>query len=120
VIISDLLARSADFLSIGTNDLAQYTMVMDRENSFMNDFFDPINISLFRMIKMVIDNAHRYKRKAAVCGEMAADTELTKILLSMGVDELSVTPSEILAVRREVCHTNVCDISQETLCELWD
>lgn len=119
VIISDLLARDADFLSIGTNDLAQYTMVMDRENSLMNDFFDPINISLFRMIKMVIDNAHRYKKRAAVCGEMAADLSLTKILVAMGIDQLSVVPSEILPLRKEVCGINIGEIGDETLQQLW-
>lgn len=120
VIISDLLIQNADFLSIGTNDLAQYTMVMDRENVLMNDFFDPINISLFRMIKMVIDNAHRYRKKVTVCGEMAADTSLTKIFLAMGIDGLSVTPSEILPLRKEVCATDVGGISQETLQQLWN
>jgi phosphotransferase system enzyme I (PtsI) len=119
VIISDLLARDADFLSIGTNDLAQYTMVVDRENVLMNEFFDPINISLFRMIKIVIENAHKYKKRVSVTGEMAADTSLTKILLAMGLDELSVTPSEILPLRKEVRMTDVGSIGHEILDELW-
>ena len=115
VIISDLLARETDFLSIGTNDLAQYSMVMDRENAAMNEFFDPVNISLFRMIKMVIDNAHRYKKKAAICGEIAADLSLVPIFLAMGIDELSVTPSEVLQLRKTVCTTDVSVISQNEL-----
>ena len=119
VIISDLLARETDFLSIGTNDLAQYSMVMDRENVMMNEFFDPVNISLFRMIKMVIDNAHRYKKKAAICGEVASDLSLAQIFLAMGIDELSVTPSEILPLRKTVCMTDVSLISQEELYSLW-
>lgn len=119
VIISDLLAREVDFLSIGTNDLAQYSMVMDRENSMMNDFYDPVNISLFRMIKMVIDNAHRYRKKATICGEIAADHSLAPIFLAMGVDELSVIPSEILPLRKTVCTTDVSLVSQNELYSLW-
>ena len=119
VIISDLLARETDFLSIGTNDLAQYSMVMDRENSMMNEFFDPVNISLFRMIKMVIDNAHRYKKKASICGEVASDLSLAPIFLAMGIDELSVTPSMVLPLRKTVCMTDVSVISQEELFSLW-
>lgn len=119
VIISDLLARETDFLSIGTNDLAQYSMVMDRENAMMNEFFDPVNISLFRMIKMVIDNAHRYKKKVAICGEIAADLSLAPIFLAMGVDALSVTPSEVLPLRKTVCMTDVRVISQNELYSLW-
>lgn len=119
VIISDLLAREVDFLSIGTNDLAQYSMVMDRENSMMNDFYDPVNISLFRMIKMVIDNAHRYRKKATICGEVAADHSLAPIFLAMGVDELSVIPSEILPLRKTVCTTDVSLVSQNELYSLW-
>ncbi len=119
VIISDLLAREADFLSIGTNDLAQYSLVIDRENVLMNEFFDPLNISLFRMIKMVTDNAHRYKKRIEICGEMAADLALTNIFLAMGVDVLSVTPSAVLPLRKEVCSTNVGEISQQTLQQLW-
>lgn len=120
VIISDLLARETDFLSIGTNDLAQYSMVMDRENAAMNEFFDPVNISLFRMIKMVIDNAHRYKKKAAICGEIAADHSLVPIFLAMGIDELSVTPSEVLPLHKTVCTTDVSVISQNELYSLWE
>lgn len=119
VIISDLLARETDFLSIGTNDLAQYSMVMDRENAMMNEFFDPVNISLFRMIKMVIDNAHRYKKKVAICGEIAADRSLAPIFLAMGIDALSVTPSEVLPLRKTVCTTDVNVISQNELHSLW-
>lgn len=119
VIISDLLARETDFLSIGTNDLAQYSMVMDRENTMMNEFFDPVNISLFRMIKMVIDNAHRYKKKATICGEVASDLSLAPIFLAMGIDELSVTPSEVLPLRKTVCTTDVSVISQDELFSLW-
>lgn len=120
VMISDLLAREVDFLSIGTNDLAQYTMVIDRENTLMNDFFDPLNISLFRMIKLVIDNAHKYNKPVGISGEMGADTSLTQIFLAMGVDELSVTPSEILPLRKVICSTSVEKIKGEILQQLWN
>lgn len=119
VIISDLLARDMDFLSIGTNDLAQYSLVMDRENAIMNDFFDPVNISLFRMIKMVIDNAHRYRRRVALCGEIASDLTLTQIFLAMGIDALSVPPPAVLPLRKTVCMTDVSLISQDELCGLY-
>lgn len=119
VIISDLLARDMDFLSIGTNDLAQYSLVMDRENAIMNDFFDPVNISLFRMIKMVIDNAHRYRRRVALCGEIASDLSLTQIFLAMGIDALSVPPQAVLPLRKTVCMTDVSLISQDELCGLY-
>ena len=119
VMISDLIAREADFLSIGTNDLAQYTMAADRENSAIDEFFDPFNISLFRMIKMIIDNAHRYKKQIGICGEIAADLSLTEIFLSMGIDELSVTPSEILPLRKKVCGTDIEKNCQDVMKLLW-
>lgn len=119
VIISDLLAREMDFLSIGTNDLAQYAMGVDRENSMMNEFFDPINIALFRMIKMTIDNAHRWRKTADISGEMGSDPSLTEIFLAMGADGLSVTPSQILPLRQKVCSTNIGKVSQDLLQQLW-
>lgn len=119
VFISDLLAREMDFLSIGTNDLAQYAMGVDRENAMMNEFFDPINIALFRMIKMTIDNAHRCRKTADISGEMGSDPALTEIFLAMGVDGLSVTPSQILPLRQKVCSTNIGKVSQDLLQQLW-
>lgn len=119
VFISDLLAREMDFLSIGTNDLAQYAMGVDRENAMMNEFFDPINIALFRMIKMTIDNAHRCRKTADISGEMGSDPALTEIFLAMGADGLSVTPSQILPLRQKVCSTNIGKVSQDLLQQLW-
>lgn len=119
VFISDLLAREMDFLSIGTNDLAQYAMGVDRENAMMNEFFDPINIALFRMIKMTIDNAHRCHKTADISGEMGSDPALTEIFLAMGADGLSVTPSQILPLRQKVCSTNIGKVSQDLLQQLW-
>lgn len=119
VFISDLLAREMDFLSIGTNDLAQYAMGVDRENAMMNEFFDPINIALFRMIKMTIDNAHRCRKTADISGEMGSDPSLTEIFLAMGADGLSVTPSQILPLRQKVCSTNIGKVSQDLLQQLW-
>ena len=120
VMISDLLAREADFLTIGTNDLAQYTLVIDREEAEIHEFYDPLNISMFRMIKMVIDNAHRYKKKVGICGEMGSDPSLTNIFLAMGADEISVNPSDVLPLRKVVCSTNVAEISQQALQQLWN
>ncbi len=119
VMISDLIAREMDFVSIGTNDLAQYTMAIDRENAVMKDFFDPVHISLFRMIKMVIDNTHRYKKEAYISGEIGSYTSLTQLFLALGADGLSVTPTEILPLRQVVCTTDLSKISQDELTQLW-
>ncbi len=119
VMISDLLSREADFLVIGTNDLAQYTLVIDREETAVNEFYDPLNISMFRMIKMVIDNAHRYKKSVSICGELSSDPSLAHIFLAMGADEISVIPTDVLLMRKAICSTNVAEISQQALQQLW-
>lgn len=102
VMISDELAEMVDFFSIGTNDLTQYTLAIDRQNQRLEDFCDPHHKAILRMIRMVIDNAHRCGKWAGICGELGADTELTQEFVHMGVDELSVAPSMILEVRRQV------------------
>ena len=102
VMISDELAELVDFFSIGTNDLTQYTLAIDRQNQRLEDFCDPHHRAILRMIRMVIDNAHKCGKWAGICGELAADTELTGELIRMGVDELSVAPSMILEVRKRV------------------
>ena len=118
-IVSDILAQQADFFSIGTNDLSQYAMAVDRGNTNMAEFFDPMHIALFRMIKMTVDNAHRFGKKVGICGEMGADSSLTQIFLTMGVDEISVVPTEILSIRKKVCETDIGKISYETIGQLW-
>lgn len=102
VMISDRLAEVVDFFSIGTNDLAQYTLALDRQNEKLDSFFDPHHEAILRMIKLVTDNAHAAGKWVGICGELAADTQLTEQFVKMGVDELSVAPSMVLKIRRVV------------------
>lgn len=106
-IISDDLAREVDFFSIGTNDLSQYTMAIDRQNPKLDQFFDPHHPAVLRMISMVVENAHKAGIWAGICGELGADQSLTKEFLAMGVDELSVSPGSILPLRKIILETNV-------------
>ena len=91
-IISDELAKEVDFFSIGTNDLSQYTLAIDRQNTQLDPFFDPHHPAILRMIQIVVENAHKAGIWAGICGELGAAQELTKEFLAMGVDELSVSP----------------------------
>lgn len=102
VMISDKLAEVVDFFSIGTNDLTQYTLAIDRQNEKLDDFYNPHHEAILRMIKMVTDNAHAHGKWAGICGELGADTELTEEFVRMGLDELSVAPSMILKLRKIV------------------
>ena len=102
VMISDELAELVDFFSIGTNDLTQYTLAIDRQNQRLEDFYHPHHKAILRMIKMVVDNAHKCGKWAGICGELGADTELTQEFVNMGVDELSVAPPMVLKVREKV------------------
>lgn len=99
VMISDELAEMVDFFSIGTNDLTQYSLAIDRQNESLNAFYNPRHKAILRMIQMVVENAHLYGKRVGICGELASDTELAEIFIQMGVDELSVVPSEILELR---------------------
>ena len=101
-IISDKLAEMVDFFSIGTNDLTQYTLALDRQNAKLDDFCNPHHEAILRMIQMVVDNAHKYGKWAGICGELGADATLTEQFVRMGVDELSVAPSMILKLRKIV------------------
>ena len=102
VMISDELAELVDFFSIGTNDLTQYTLAIDRQNERLDDFYNPHHTAVLRMIKMVVDNAHKCGKWAGICGELGADLELTEEFMKMGLDELSVAPSMVLKVRKAV------------------
>lgn len=102
VMISDELAQMADFFSIGTNDLTQYTLAIDRQNERLDDFYKPHHKAIIRMIQMVVDNAHACGKWVGICGELGADTELTQQFVRMGVDELSVAPSMVLKLRKIV------------------
>ena len=106
VMISDLLAKEVDFFSIGTNDLTQYTLAIDRQNEKLDEFYDAHHPAVLRMIQMVIDNAHRAGIWAGICGELGADLSLTKTFLAMGVDELSVSPASILPIRKIILETD--------------
>ncbi len=102
VMISDELAPLVDFFSIGTNDLTQYTLAIDRQNEKLDAFYNPHHKAILKMIKMVVDNSHRFGKWTGICGELGADLELTRAFVEMGVDELSVAPSMVLKVRKEV------------------
>ena len=101
-LISDELAREVDFFSIGTNDLTQYTLAIDRQNAKLDNIYDSHHEAVLRMIKMVVDNAHKEGIWAGICGELGADTTLTEEFVRMGLDELSVTPTFVLPVRKVV------------------
>lgn len=102
VMVSDELAQLVDFFSIGTNDLTQYTLAIDRQNEKLDSFYNPHHKAILRMIKMVVDSAHAAGKWAGICGELGADLELTKEFLQMGIDELSVAPSMVLRLRQRV------------------
>lgn len=102
VMISDLLAKEVDFFSIGTNDLTQYTLAIDRQNAKLDNIYDSHHEAVLRMIQMVVENAHKEGIWAGICGELGADTTLTERFVKMGVDELSVSPTFVLPVRKIV------------------
>ena len=102
VIIADELAKEVDFFSIGTNDLTQYTLAIDRQNAKLDMFYDSHHPAVLKMIQMVIDSAHKEGIWAGICGELGADTTLTEQFVAMGIDELSVSPAMVLPVRERV------------------
>lgn len=107
VMVSDELAKLVDFFSIGTNDLTQYTLAVDRQNAKLSDFFDPHHEAVLRMIRIAVDNAHKYGKRIGICGELGADLDLTEEYLRIGLDELSVEPSMVLRVRKAVREAKV-------------
>ena len=107
VMMSAELAKEVDFFSIGTNDLTQYTLAIDRQNPKLDAFYDPHHPAVLRMIQMVVENAHKAGIWAGICGELGADTTLTRRFLAMGVDELSMSPGSILPVRKIILETDV-------------
>ena len=107
VIMSRQLAKKVDFFSIGTNDLTQYTLAIDRQNTKLDDFYDAHHPAVLAMIRMVVENAHAEGIWAGICGELGADTTLTEEFLKMGVDELSVSAGKVLAVRKVIRETRV-------------
>jgi phosphotransferase system enzyme I (PtsI) len=101
--ISDELAGMVDFFSIGTNDLTQFALALDRQNRELAPFYNPMHEAVMRMIQMTVDNAHREGIPVTVCGELASDPDAIKRLVEMGVDALSVSPKYLLKVRKEIC-----------------
>ena len=107
VIMSRQLAKKVDFFSIGTNDLTQYTLAIDRQNTKLDDFYDAHHPAVLAMIRMVVENAHAEGIWSGICGELGADTTLTEEFLKMGVDELSVSAGKVLAVRKVIRETRI-------------
>lgn len=105
VMVSDELAKEVDFFSIGTNDLTQYTLAIDRQNPKLDDFYNPHHPAVLKMIRMTVENAHKAGIWAGICGELGADTTLTEEFIRMGVDELSVSPGRILQIRKIIRET---------------
>ena len=114
-VISDILSKHLDFFSIGTNDLTQYTLAADRQNPDIGKFCDTHHVAILRLINMIVQNAHKNGTWVGICGELGADLELTEAFLAIGVDELSVTPSAILPIRKKVIETNVSEIKESVL-----
>lgn len=116
--ISDLLAEEVDFFSIGTNDLTQYTLAIDRQNQSLDSFFDAHHIAVLRMINQTIQNAHKAGIWCGICGELGADSDLTELFLTMGIDELSVSPGRLLTIRRLICETD-SSVNREEILKKW-
>lgn len=105
-IISDLLAKEVDFFSIGTNDLTQYTLAVDRQNPKLETFSNPHHDAILRLIEMATINAHKEGKWIGICGELGADPELTEFFLKIGIDELSVNPRRVLPLRKQIIESN--------------
>ena len=114
-VTSDILAKHLDFFSIGTNDLTQYTLAADRQNPDIGEFCDTHHTAVLRLINMIVKNAHANGTWVGICGELGADIELTEAFLAIGIDELSVTPSAVLTIRKKVRETNVSEIKDNVL-----
>ena len=102
VMIADELAQEVQFFSLGTNDLTQYTLAIDRQNPKLDLFYDPRHPAILRMIRMTVEAGHRHGCWVGICGELGADPALTEAFLRMGVDELSVSPAAVLPLRKRI------------------
>ena len=118
-VLSDRLAKEVDFFSCGTNDLTQYTLACDRQNNDLGRFYDPHHLSVVRLLKMVVENAHKNGVWVGICGELGADLEMTETFLAIGVDELSVTPRAVLPLRNAVRNLDMSE-SAAKICEAID
>ena len=117
-VMSDRLAKEVDFFSCGTNDLTQYTLACDRQNNDLGRFFNPHHPAVLRLLKLVCDNAHKNGTWVGICGELGADLELTETFLSIGVDELSVSPRAVLPLRQKIRETDVRQCRERILAQL--
>lgn len=117
-VISDRLAKEVDFFSCGTNDLTQYTLACDRQNNDLGRFYDPHHLSVVRLLKMVVENAHKNGVWIGICGELGADLEMTETFLAIGVDELSVTPRAVLPLRSKIRSLDVDAARERILAEI--
>lgn len=117
-IISDILAKEVDFFSIGTNDLTQYTLAVDRQNPDIEEFCDVHHPAILRLIKTTVENAHKEGKWAGICGELASDLSLTETFLAIGVDELSVSPNLILPLKQKILETDISAIKKDILSKL--
>lgn len=113
VMMAEELAQEVDFFSVGTNDLTQYTLAIDRQNQSLDEFYDSHHPGLMKMLKMIVEGAHKGGAWAGICGELGSDLSLTKEFLAMGYDELSVSPGRILPLRKIVLETNVQNYKDE-------
>ena len=117
-VMSDRLAKVVDFFSCGTNDLTQYTLACDRQNADLGRFFNPHHPAVLRLLKMVCDNAHKHGVWVGICGELGADLELTETFLSIGIDELSVSPRSVLPLRQKIREVNLAVVKNKVLADL--
>ena len=119
-VISDRLAKEVDFFSCGTNDLTQYTLACDRQNNDLGRFYDPHHLSVIRLLKMVVENAHKNGVWVGICGELGADLEMTETFLAIGVDELSVSPRAVLPLRNAIRNIDTSESTPRILAEIED
>ena len=105
-VLSDIFAKEVQFFSIGTNDLTQYALALDRQNSMVGNKFDSNNEAIFRFIEIIVKNAHKENISVGICGELANDKSITERLISLGIDEFSVSPKSVLAIRKNVILSN--------------
>ena len=120
VMMSDRLAREVDFFSVGTNDLTQYTLAVDRQGNNLDKFYDAHHPAVLRMLKMAADNAHAAGIWIGICGELGADTSLTETFFALGIDELSVSPSAVLPLRGAIRAIDTTASRDRILAELYE
>ena len=114
-ISADIFAQELDFLSIGTNDLIQYALAIDRTDDAVSHLYNPLHPAVLKLIALTIKSAHKYKKSIAICGEMAGEPKLTKLLIGMGVEQLSMHPSHILSVKQQVLKSSIKNIKPSVL-----